>query len=386
MEGMGFRLDQIALSDVLNRDQGRFRVLERSERSGLNQRSSTMKRFFLSTCLAATFAVSAQAAEIGVTNFTFDAPNRDRLVQAVVTYPAESGGYTDYVGDNIVFNGMPMKRDAKPVRKKHPLVIFSHGSGGSAANAAWLTAALAQAGYVVIAPNHQGSTSADSTPETTIPAVWERKRDMTALLDAVAASASISSLVNMDDVTAIGFSLGGQTVLSLGGLQMNATAIAEFCDQNPEQMPCIWFARGNPLIPGHVDLHKIDKTKFEEAYRELRVKRVIAIDPAFVPAFNRESLKSITVPVQIINLGSADEVPVTVDARPVMNDLQNAKLEFVEGANHFSFVSECKLAAPLLIWFEGDDPVCQETGNRSRAEYHEEILKRILTFLGARDT
>ncbi len=326
-------------------------------------------------------ATSACAAETGVANFTFDSPNRDQLVQALVTYPAEGGGRIDYVGDNPVFRGEPLYRDARPERKPHPLVIFSHGSGGNAANASWLANALATKGYVVVAPNHQGSTSSDSTPESTIPAIWERKLDMTFMLDAIAGSPSLHTMVNMDDVTVIGFSLGGQTALGLVGMQMNANVLADFCDRNVEEETCIWLALGNPQIPGHVDLHKIDKSKLEEIHHDLRVKRVIAVDPAFVPAFNVESLRSINVPVKIINLGAAGNVPATVDATSIVATMPNASLDHVEGANHFSFLAECKYIGPLLIWWEGEDAVCRETGNRTRAEYHEEILSDILRFL-----
>ncbi|MGL4406614.1 MAG: hypothetical protein ACRCT6_12685, partial [Notoacmeibacter sp.] len=66
----------------------------------------------LSAFLFTASIVSSQAAEVGVASFTFDAPNRDRLVQALVTYPAQSGGYWDSIGDNAVFKGVKVKRDA----------------------------------------------------------------------------------------------------------------------------------------------------------------------------------------------------------------------------------------------------------------------------------
>jgi predicted dienelactone hydrolase len=339
-----------------------------------------IKYTIAAAAVAATLGTAA-AAEVGVMNFTFDAPHRDRLMQALVTYPAQSGGFPEVTGNNVVFKGVLMGRDAKPERRRHPLVILSHGSGGSAASLSWLSKALADAGYVVIAPNHQGSTSGDSTPETTIPATWLRKSDVTTLLDAVAESPSLSAIVDMDSITAIGFSLGGHTVLGLVGAELRAKALAENCDSDKAAPGCVWLKQGNGAIKGQVDLHKIDAEKFNARYFEPRIKAVIAIDPAFVPAYDLESIKSIQVPVNFINLGNAAEVPAGINAEPLTKLMPDAHFSRVEGANHFSFLAECKWYGGLLIMWEGDDPVCRETGNRSRAEFHDEIAAKIVSSL-----
>ncbi len=338
-------------------------------------------RTTLFTALITTTLSGAVAAETGVTNFTFDALHRERLAQALVTYPAESGGYPESVGNNAVFKGEMLRRDAKPERKKHPLVVLSHGSGGNAANLSWLSKKLAQAGYVVIAPNHQGSTSGDSRPETTIPATWERKQDITALLDAVSKSAALGAIVDIQDVTAVGFSLGGHTVLGLVGAELRAKALAANCDSDHAAPGCVWLKQGNDLIKGHVDLHKIDESKFNAPYLEPRIKKVIAIDPAFVPAYDVESMKKITVPVGLINLGSSGHVPAGIDAEPLASVFRDSQFERVNGSDHFSFLAQCKWLGGLMIWWEGDDPVCRETGDRPRSEIHNEIADKIIAFL-----
>ncbi len=340
-------------------------------------------KFLIATCFAACMSATAQAAEIGVINFTFDAPNRDRIVQALVTFPAEGGGFPESVGDNPVFKGVMLRRDAKPERKRHPLIIFSHGSGGNAANASWLTKRLAEEGYVVIAPSHQGSTSGDSRPETTIPATWERKRDMSALLNAIEHSPSLGRLVDLNNVTAIGFSLGGHTVLGLVGAELRAKSLAANCDSDAAAPGCTWLKQGNYLIKGHVDLHKIDESKFNTRYVDPRIKRVIAIDPAFVPAYDAQSIKEIHVPVGLINLGSPGKVPAGIDAEPLANLVTSAQFARVENSDHFSFLAECKMFGGLMIWMEGDDPVCSETSNRARADIHTELAEKVIAQLKA---
>jgi predicted dienelactone hydrolase len=340
-----------------------------------------MTRLKMFCAAAALFIGAAQAGEVGVMNFTFDAPHRDRLVQALVTYPVAEGTRIEYAGDNAVFKGVPVWRDAKPVRKRHPAIVLSHGSGGNAAGMLWLSKRLAENGFVVIAPNHQGSTSGDSRPETTIPATWERKQDVSALLDAIAKSAALREMLDLETITAMGFSLGGQTVLGLAGLRLDAKALADDCESNAPMPGCDWLMHGNAAIPGGVNLREIDAESFNAAYLEPRIKRVIAIDPAIPRAYNMESLSGIAVPVHVLNLGAKGELAEGMDASPVVTAISNAKIANVEGATHFSFLPECKWVASLLIWWEGDDPVCSGNDNLARDEAHDRIADQILAFL-----
>jgi predicted dienelactone hydrolase len=344
-----------------------------------------LKSAIAACLLAFTFFVSparAEAREVGVMNFSYDAPHRDRLVQSLIFYPSEQGGKMEWLGDNIVFRGVPVMRDAMPERKKHPLVVVSHGSGGSAASVAWLARRLAEEGFVVVIPNHQGSTSGDSTPETTIPAVWQRPADITGLLNAIAASVTVRSLVDPSNITALGFSLGGGTVLNLAGGQLRADKLAKFCDENPElPIGCSWLAKGNALIPGHVDLHKIDAARFNASYPDARFNRFIAIDPSMVPALDIDSLKTIAAPVQIINLGDFESLPNGVRADHISAAIPNGLYAQIEGANHFSFLGECKRLGWFYVWMEGDDPVCTESGAKSRDVLHRKIGDKILAFL-----
>jgi predicted dienelactone hydrolase len=335
---------------------------------------------------AAAFALLAapaiaQEKQVGAMSFTFDAAHRERLVQSVIFYPADKGGLQEWLGDNVVFKGERVRRDAKPERGKHPLVVVSHGSGGNAAGLAWLATRLAAQGFVVAIPNHQGSTSADSTPETTIPAMWERPADISRLLDEIAASPSVSALVDENDISALGFSLGGAVALKMVGVRFHASALAAFCDETPDAIGCPWLAKGNALIPGHVDLHKIDAERFDAAYPDARIKRIVAIDPGFAPAVDMSSLSAVTADVQIINLGGADKLPTGVNAAQISKAIAHSRYDTVVGADHFDFLPECKTLGWFYIWLEGDDPVCSQSSGASRAAIHEAAAQKILSFL-----
>src|ERR1700733_13670009 len=46
-----------------------------------------------------------------------------------------------------------------PALEKWPLIVLSHGTGGSALQMAWLGTALARAGFVAVAVNHPGNNA-----------------------------------------------------------------------------------------------------------------------------------------------------------------------------------------------------------------------------------
>ena len=339
----------------------------------------TIKNLIRTAAFMLTFG-TAYAGEVGVMNFTFDAPQRERLVQALVWYPAINIGRIEYVGDNAVFKGTAANRDAMPESIKHPLIILSHGSGGNAAGLGWISERLAAEGYVVIAANHQGATSGDSTPETNVK-IWEPPQDMSSMLDAISASPALQRIVDFNNITAIGFSMGGHTALALAGVKARVAAFAQFCDDHKDSPNCIWFDRGNELIKGHVDLHRLDPTQFEKNLSDKRVGRVIAIDPGVAQALDSSSLGAVTVPTLLINLGQSEAIPLGVRAEQIAKAIPHARYETVAGANHFSFLSECKALGWAYVMMEGDDPVCTEVGARSRAEIHEEIAGKIVAFL-----
>ena len=115
-------------------------------------------------------------------------------------------------------------------RGARPLVIFSHGFGGCAGQSRFLTAALAQHGYYVVAPNHRdarcgGERRGSRRPETPFraPDAWsdatydDRRDDVRAIVKALADSAPLRGRIDFSRIALAGHSLGGYTVMGLGG-------------------------------------------------------------------------------------------------------------------------------------------------------------------------
>ena len=116
--------------------------------------------FYLAAlCGLLAFPHSGRSAEPGIRTLQIPVAHRRQPLQVELYFPTLPDGQLVEVGANPLFVGAPMRNGATPEPGRHPLVLLSHGSGGNAANLAWLGAALAREGFVVVAPNHRGTTS-----------------------------------------------------------------------------------------------------------------------------------------------------------------------------------------------------------------------------------
>lgn len=328
------------------------------------------------TGLLALGAISQPAIaadRIGLKELSIATKEPGRTLQTFAIYPAGDGGTQAVVGENPIFTGFEAWRGAPIASGKHPLILISHGSGGNVLGLNWLTTRLASLGYIVVGPNHPGTTSGDSSPKKTVE-LWHRPMDMSATLDAVLADPKIGPSIDADNIGAIGFSLGGYDVLALGGAEQRRTAFAAHCMENQKEMGCDW------LLKAGVDLTALDP-RVEDNHRDPRIKAIVAADPALTPSYDAASLRSMKVPVLFLNMGTAASTPEVVEAHYVAGLIPNAKLVRVPDAVHYSFLGVCKPDADKMLAKWGDDPICTDAGGRDRAALHADMLKATTDFL-----
>lgn len=327
----------------------------------------------LSTTLISTLPANANELA-GYTTSQFSARHRALPVQTHIWFPANDDGKQIQLGKNIAFHGTAVRAGATPKAGSHPVILLSHGSGGNAVGIGWIAVHLAQQGMVVIAPNHQGTTSRNSHPAQTIK-TWERPQDLSAILDQLPSILPKALNIDQTKIAAVGFSLGGYAVLASGGVQLNKEAYIDYCDRHKGELECGWLTKDG------LDLNSIEKTRFEQSNKDQRIKTIVSIDPGLVEAFTKPSLANIDLPVKIINLGAIDSVPDGIKGKATAEAITNAEYSQVLNSSHFSFLGVCTKLGAQLIEEEGEPPICTETRGRDRADIHEEIKLEISSFL-----
>ena len=169
-------------------------------------------------------------------------------------YPAISDQVPELIGQNALFYGLHAYRDATTDSESKRVVLLSYGSGGNAKGIGWLASDLATRGFVVLAVNHPGTTSRDSLPSATSH-IWERHDDLKALLNFAQAGLPFGVTVDMDRVGAVGFSLGGYSVLGFGGAEVSKAGYIDYCDRFPDKIDRGWMNASG------LDLNTIDEAR-----------------------------------------------------------------------------------------------------------------------------
>ncbi len=187
-----------------------------------------------------------------------------------------------------------------------------------------------------------------------------------------------------DTIGAIGFSLGGYTVLELAGARTDPALLQRFCASH-DAAECADPPEFPNLFEHWTEL-QADSNEFREmaaqagrSYRDPRVRAAFAIAPALGPAFVPESLSALDIPVQIL-AGQDDEiVPLATNARFFARAIPRASLELLPGG-HYTFLATCtdagRLAQPVLC--TDRENVDREATHRRASELAARFFERTL--------
>ncbi len=292
-----------------------------------------------------------------------DAEHRDQ-VRVTVWYPAP-----DTVDEQSLDLGPPGKPmfivgTAAPDApfldtRRRPVILFSHGFGGTARMMGWFTTTLARAGFIVVAVDHPGNNGMDKMTAPGAIMFWDRPGDLKAALAAVRDDPIIGQHLDMRRVGVAGFSAGGFTALASAGAQVDADRFIAFCKGHPDDGVCkpqkefpltteeAFKALEQPELAAERAHARDDHTIPE-------VRAAFAIAPAIVQSLDPASLASMKNPVAII-LGDSDKVaPPSTNGGVAARTIPGAELRVLPSVGHYDFLSTCTPDAMVAV------PLCND--------------------------
>ncbi|PJJ59900.1 alpha/beta hydrolase family protein [Hymenobacter chitinivorans] len=266
----------------------------------------------------------------------------------VVLYPSAGPEQPEQLGPYE----LSLARAAEPAPGRFPVVLISHGTGGSGLVYRTLAHFLASQGFVVGLPEHPHNNRADDSWAQTPQNLTARPRHLQLALDAVLHDSSLAPATAPDAVALIGHSLGGYTALALAG-GTPTTLPRESADGRPR------------LIPTPTDG---------------RIRALVLLAPA-TPWFRApDTLCQIQVPVLLLT-AEKDQHTGPWHAQNVLRGLPDpARVQHREVANagHFSFLSPFPAARVSRMF-----PPSQDPPGFDRAQFQQELQAEVLTFLRA---
>ena len=264
-------------------------------------------------------------------------------MNVAIWYPSDSPAAEQALGpfhQTVAMNGRLSGRDL-------PLIIISHGTGGSSISHYDLALALARAGYVVAALTHPGDNYSDQSATGSNRNLVERPRALHAVLDYMLAT----WLVDSTRVGVFGFSLGGFTALVAIGGNPDMNQMPRLCHERPDAPECGFVAQhhGNPL-----DTAAAPAGGWQH---DARIKAAVIAAPAVAVMFRGGGLKGVTVPVQLWRAENDTNAPDPWNSGVVRGGLPKPPEEHViPHAGHLVFTAFCgnqcvDWTAPVVAFF-----------------------------------
>ncbi|GAA4030061.1 dienelactone hydrolase [Hymenobacter glaciei] len=262
----------------------------------------------------------------------------------LVLYPTSTPSQPETIG----LYTLDVALDAPSKPGPLPLVLISHGTGGSPLTHRLLAHSLARQGFVVGLPRHHANHRDDNSWHNTPSNLVARPRHLSLAIDGL--FAEFGADLRPDWVALIGHSLGGYTALALAG-GLPGSLPHEHSDGTPQPIPTTTDAR---------------------------VRALVLLAPATVWYRAAEALRNVRVPI-LLMMGEKDEWTPDFHAQIVLNgvaDRRQVQLRVIENAGHYSFLSQfpTERVSPAF-------PPSQDPPGFNRVQFQAELQVEIRDYL-----
>lgn len=280
-----------------------------------------------------------------------------------VWFPTDAKA-TPHVVGSVTLN---VALGAPPKGRALPLIVLSHGGGGSFDGHHDTAMALAQAGFVAAAITHAGDSYED---QSRVLELWRRPDQLARLVSYMLDRWHARDRIDARRVGAFGFSNGGFTTLVLAGGVPNLGTIERYCHDNPSHDLCTALDRAK------VDIRFARSIEPGRWVHDDRIRAAVIAAPAFGFAFDKAGLQAVRIPVQLWSAADDRHQP-----SPHYEDLVRANLprdpEFhrVDNAGHYDFLPPCD---PSLAKVAPD--ICTSASGFDRNDFHRRFNAAVVAF------
>jgi predicted dienelactone hydrolase len=312
--------------------------------------------------LATLMSATTPALSAGFERVTV--PDSDNPpLEAGIWYPSEAPASSQPLG----LYQQTVATDAAVAGRGLPVIVMSHGSGGSFEGHYDTALALAEAGFVVAAVTHTGDNYRDHSGFTR---VENRPRHIKALVDYMLASWPHRDLIDPARIGMFGFSAGGFTALVVIGGIPDLTRVGPYCAAHPDEWACRKASE-----------YQTEARAVPAAFvHDPRISAAVIAAPAIGYSFTPEGLAGIKVPIQLWR-GDSDEIlPHPRHAQNVYEGLATKpEYHVVPNAGHFAFLAPCTALAERYA-----PEICRDPAGFDRAAFHREFNTAVVAFFKAK--
>lgn len=303
-----------------------------------------------------TLAESVLAA--GFKPLEIPASSGEPAIKAMVWSPCANAPDTSEIGPYIV----QAIADCAITDQSLPLVVISHGYGGSLLGHHDTATALADAGFVVLTLNHPGDFYDDDSGAHQLDIFESRPHDVSRAISFMQESWSMRKNLDPDAVGVMGFSRGGTTALILSGAVPSIPASAErFCSE--------WWS----FVHWQCRQLKADEARITP-HADPRIRAAVVMDP--LNLFDASGLQSAHTPVQLWaseNGGDGVEFQHVKAIRTSLPQVRDYRV--ARGAGHFAYLAPCTPA-----FKESAPGICEDPEGFDRISWHREMNAAVVDF------
>lgn len=320
----------------------------------------TYCRVILALLILMTF--SSQAHDIGFLKVTQSAA--DDFPMAVL-YPTSAKPTPIRFGSIT----LPLAMNGAMQEGRFPLVVLSHGSGGSGLSYKDIALALVRRGFIVVLPLHPHNNYLDNTMAGQSENYINRPKNISAAIDKVLAIPNLHAHVDVAKIAVLGHSVGGYTSLVVSGAIAKTKPVVELCHRFPRlNDPYCVAVRNGSLNPSTTITSK-----------DSRVKAQVLMAPVGALFLAKHAFDHVKIPTLLLVAGQDEELTEQYNAKVIKEGLEKTGLltyHVIENAGHYSFLTAYPDAVKAKLGVIAKDPK-----GFDRVEFQKHIGNQIATYL-----